>query len=122
MILTLDKLKKAREAGYTDDEISSFSSEQNSKIGEAIKAGYSLDEIADFYTTSPQAQALSEQDQLQSLRQVPEAINRAGGLPVGGEPMVGGPDVLAMEPGQTKTFMEGEPVKIESEKIGRAHV
>jgi len=42
--------------------------------------------------------------------------------PVGGEPMVGGPDILALEPGQTKTFMEdeeGKPVEVRrAEAIG----
>jgi hypothetical protein len=42
-------------------------------------------------------------------------INRGQGLPIGGEPMVGGPDILAQEQGQTKTFMEdeeGKPVEV----------
>jgi hypothetical protein len=56
-----------------------------------------------------------EQERINELKRVPEMINRTGGLPVGGEPMVGGPDVLDMEPGQTKTFMEdeeGKPVEV----------
>ena len=115
MAFTLEKLKKAREAGYSDEEILSVASEQNPKIGNAIKGGYTLDDIAEFYSTGPQAQAIAEQEQITQFKRVPEMINRAGGLPVGGEPMVGGPDVLAMEPGQTKTFMEdeaGKPVEV----------
>ncbi len=108
MSLTLEKLKKAREAGYSDDEIISTASQKYPKIGNAIKSGYSIDEIADFYTTSPRAQGIAEQETISKLKEVPQAINRGEGLPVGGEPMVGGPDILALEPGQTKTFMEDE--------------
>lgn len=121
MSLTLEKLKKAREAGYSDDEIISTASQKYPKIGNAIKSGYSIDEIADFYTTSPRAQSAAEQETISKLKEVPQAINRGEGLPVGGEPMVGGPDILALEPGQTKTFMEGEPVKIESQR-GRGKI
>jgi len=64
----------------------------------------------------------SDQEKIEQLRQVPQAINRGEGLPVGGEPMVGGPDILALEPGQTKTFMEdkeGKPVEVRrAEAIG----
>ena len=64
----------------------------------------------------------SDQEKIEQLRQVPQAINRGGGLPVGEEPMVGGPDILAMEPGQTKTFAEGpkgKPVEVRrAEAIG----
>ena len=66
-------------------------------------------------------QARGEAEQLNRLREVPEMINRTGGLPIGGEPMVGGPDILAQEQGQTKTFMAGEPVKVESES-GRGKI
>ena len=122
MSLTLEKLKKAREAGYSDDEIISTASQKYPKIGNAIKSGYSIDEIADFYTTSPRAQAAAEQETISKLKEVPQAINRGEGLPVGGEPMVGGPDILALEPGQTKTFMEdeeGKPVEVRrAEAIG----
>ena len=66
--------------------------------------------------------ARKEQRMVSELRQVPQAINRGEGLPVGGEPMVGGPDILALEPGQTKTFMEdeeGKPVEVRrAEAIG----
>jgi len=115
MAFTLEKLKKAREAGYSDQEIMSVVSEQNSKIAEAFKSGYSINEVADYYSTGPQAQSIAEQEQVQNLRQIPEAINQGKGLPIGGEPMVGGPDVLAQEKGQTKTFMEdaqGKPVEV----------
>jgi hypothetical protein len=115
MAFTLEKLKKAREAGYSDEEILSVASGQNPKIGDAIKSGYSLDEVADYYSTGPMAQSISEQEQVQNIRQVPEAINQGKGLPVGGEPMVTGPDILAQEKGQTKTFMEdaqGKPVEV----------
>ena len=122
MSLTLEKLKKAREAGYSDDEIISTASQKYPKIGNAIKAGYSIDEIADFYTTSPRAQAAAEQETISKLRQVPQAINVGEGLPVGGEPMVGGPEIMALEPGQTKTFTEGpkgKPVEVRrAEAIG----
>jgi hypothetical protein len=115
MAFTLEKLKRAREAGYSDEEIMSVASEQNPKIGEAFKSGYSLDDVADYYSTGPQAQSIAEQEQVQNLRQIPEAINQGKGLPIGGEPMVGGPDILAQEQGQTKTFMEdaeGKPVEV----------
>ena len=48
MALTLEKLKKAREAGYSDDEILSVASQQNPKIAGAIKSGYTIDDIALF--------------------------------------------------------------------------
>ena len=61
-------------------------------------------------------QARKEQEQLQNLQGIPEAINRTGGLPVGGEPEVkGDEDILAKEVGQTKTFMEGpegKPIEV----------
>lgn len=60
-------------------------------------------------------QARGEAEQINRFREVPEMINRTGGLPIGGEPMVGGPDILAQEQGQTKTFMEdeeGKPVEV----------
>ena len=38
----------------------------------------------------------SDQEKIEQLRQVPQAINRGKGLPVGEEPMVGGPDILAL--------------------------
>jgi hypothetical protein len=116
MALTLEKLKKAREAGYSDEEILSVASQQNPKIAGAVKSGYTIDDIADFYTTSPSAQSISETEQIQNLQRIPEAINRTGGLPVGGEPEVkGDEDILAKEVGQTKTFMEGpegKPVEV----------
>ena len=115
MAFTLEKLKRAREAGYSDEEILSVASEQNAKIGNAIKSGYTLDDVAEFYSTGPMAQGIAEQEEIEKIKKVPEMINVSGGLPVGGEPMVGGPDVLAMEPGQTKTFMEdeeGKPVEV----------
>jgi len=121
MAFTLEKLKKAREAGYSDEEILSVASEQNPKIGDAIKSGYTLNDVAEFYSTGPMAQSIAEQEQVQNLRQIPEAINQGKGLPIGGEPMVGGPDILAQEQGQTKTFMESEPVKVESES-GRGKI
>lgn len=60
---------------------------------------------------------------VEELKQVPRAINLGeGGLPIGEEPMVSGPDILAMEPGQTKTFTdgpEGKPVEVRrAEAIG----
>ena len=115
MAFTLEKLKRAREAGYSDEEILSVASGQNPKIGNAINSGYTLDDVAEFYSTGPMAQGISEQEEIEKIKRVPEMINRGQGLPVGGEPMVGGPDVLAMEPGQTKTFMEdeeGKPVEV----------
>lgn len=116
MALTLEKLKKAREAGYSDEEILSVASQQNPKIAGAVKSGYTIDDIADFYTTSPSATSISEVEQIQNLQRIPEAINRTGGLPVGGEPEVkGDEDILAKEVGQTNTFMEGpegKPVEV----------
>ena len=61
-------------------------------------------------------QALKENADIQNLKGIPEAINRTGGLPVGGEPEVkGDEDILAKEVGQTKTFMEGpegKPIEV----------
>jgi hypothetical protein len=77
--------------------------------------------INDLVFDEEKQQSLQEQSQVQQLRQIPEAINRAGGLPIGGEPMVTGPDILDQEEGQTKTFMAGEPIKVESES-GRGKI
>jgi len=77
--------------------------------------------IDDLVFDEGKQQAFQEQAKINEFKRVPEMINLSGGLPVGGEPMVGGPDILAMEPGQTKTFMEGEPVKVESES-GRGKI
>lgn len=97
MAFTLEKLKRAREAGYSDEEILSVASEQNAKIGNAIKSGYTLDDVAEFYSTGPMAQSISEQEEIEKIKKVPEMINVSGGLPV--------------EAPKTKTFMEGEEGK-----------
>ena len=84
-------------------------------------AGQSVS-IDDLVFDDQQQLAIQDQLKIKELRQVPQAINRGEGLPVGGEPMVGGPDILALEPGQTKTFMEdeeGKPVEVRrAEAIG----
>jgi hypothetical protein len=71
--------------------------------------------IDDLVFDEGRQQTLQEQAKVSELRQVPEMINRGQGLPIGGEPMVGGPDILAQEQRQTKTFMEdeeGKPVEV----------
>jgi hypothetical protein len=84
-------------------------------------AGQSVS-IDDLVFDDQQQLAIQDQLKIKELRQVPQAINRGEGLPVGGDPMVGGPDILALEPGQTKTFMEdeeGKPVEVRrAEAIG----
>ena len=51
MIFTADKLKEARDAGYSDDEIFSFASQSDAKFNDAKSEGYSLDEIASYFST-----------------------------------------------------------------------
>jgi hypothetical protein len=50
MNFTADKLKQARDAGYSDDEIWGFASEQDDRFTQAKDAGYSLDEVSRFFS------------------------------------------------------------------------
>ena len=53
MDFTAQSLTKARDAGYTDDEIWGFLSEQNKGFSGARDAGYSLDETMDYVSKNP---------------------------------------------------------------------
>jgi len=53
MDFTAQSLTKARDAGYTDDEIWGFLSEQNEGFSGARDAGYSLDETMDYVSKNP---------------------------------------------------------------------
>ena len=50
MNFTADKLKQARDAGYSDDEIWGFVSEQDDRFSKAKDAGYSLEEVSGFFS------------------------------------------------------------------------
>lgn len=58
MNLSPATLQKAREAGYSDDEILSHVSTADEKIGNAVKAGYSLDEVATHFDEKARFRAL----------------------------------------------------------------
>ena len=61
MIFTADKLKEARDAGYSDDEIFAFASQSNPKFNDAKSEGYSLDEIASHFSTQPEPSGVLRQ-------------------------------------------------------------
>lgn len=50
-------LTKAREAGYSDDEVISFAAQSDPRIKTAIDSGYSLDEVAAHFDPKPEQEA-----------------------------------------------------------------
>lgn len=50
---TKDQLTKAREAGYSEEEIALHISKGSNEIKNAMEEGYSLDEIADYFAVDP---------------------------------------------------------------------
>ena len=50
---TKDQLTKAREAGYSEEEIALHISKGSDEIKNAMEEGYSLDEIADYFAVDP---------------------------------------------------------------------
>ena len=81
------------------------------QIDQEAATQLSLDREYDLLVSGGNKDYVASKD----IQRIPQQINALGGLPVGGEPMVGGPDILAQEQGQTKTFMEGpdgKPVEV----------
>jgi hypothetical protein len=78
MIFTADKLKEARDAGYSDDEIWSHVSSADNRFNAAKSEGYSLDEVATFLSSQKPADT-SIGDTLQTAAEELEAgVGRAG--------------------------------------------
>ena len=78
MIFTADKLKEARDAGYSDDEIWSHVSSTDNRFNAAKSEGYSLDEVATFLSSQKPADT-SIGDTLQTAAEELEAgVGRAG--------------------------------------------
>ena len=48
MATLLDKIKTAREEGYSDEEISGYMKQSDPRFAEALNEGYSLNEVASF--------------------------------------------------------------------------
>jgi hypothetical protein len=98
MIFTADKLKEARDAGYSDDEIFGFASQSDPKFNDAKSEGYSLDEIASHFTTQQprstmdkagdflQSTAMDLEDAIGVIGRIPEAL--AVQLPAGYQKIV----------------------------------
>ena len=80
MIFTADKLKEARDAGYSDDEIFSFASQSYPKFNDAKSEGYSLDEIASYFSTQqPEPMIDRVNESLESTaRELETGVARAG--------------------------------------------
>jgi hypothetical protein len=49
------QVKKARQAGYSDDEIAQFLSQKDPRISEALKSGYSAQEVMNYLSPPPTA-------------------------------------------------------------------
>ncbi|NBW20006.1 MAG: hypothetical protein EBR82_69755, partial [Caulobacteraceae bacterium] len=60
MTFTSDKLKQARDSGYSDDEIWGFVSQQDNRFNQAREAGYSLDEVSGFFSQQPTEQPITQ--------------------------------------------------------------
>ena len=57
MNFSFDDLSKARDAGYTDEQILNVLSNQEPQVLDAHKSGYSLDQITSVLTKTPIPQA-----------------------------------------------------------------
>ena len=91
MIFTADKLKEARDAGYSDDEIFGFVSQSDPKFNVAKSEGYSLDEIAAHFSSQQakpmvervcdvlQGTAMDLEDAISVIGRIPQAL--ASGIP-----------------------------------------
>lgn len=100
MIFTADKLKEARDAGYSDDEIFGFASQADPKFNDAKSEGYSLDEIASHFSTQQprsttdkvgdflQSTAMDLEDAIGVIGRIPEAL--ATGIPAQYQKLVSG--------------------------------
>lgn len=88
---TKDQLTKAREAGYSEEEIALHISKGSDQIKNAMDEGYSLDEIADYFAVDPIAskeEATNVDDEGPSLSDVGKGlvadIALAEGMKAGG--------------------------------------
>ena len=91
MIFTADKLKEARDAGYSDDEIFGFVSQSEPKFNISKSEGYSLDEIAAHFSSQQpkpmvervgdvlQGTAMDLEDAISVIGRIPQAL--ASGIP-----------------------------------------
>ena len=77
MTFTPEKLKTARDYGYTDDEIWDFLGKDDKRFNTAKENGYSLDETISVFASGPQS------------TQPAEPARRAGGGVVGGAADIG---------------------------------
>jgi hypothetical protein len=86
MNLTADKLKQARDAGYSDDEIWGFVAEQDDRFTQAKDSGYSLDEVSGFFSEQPKAEQTETQVAIEApvgtsfmeeVRQIPQALQQS---------------------------------------------
>jgi hypothetical protein len=89
MNFTADKLKQARDAGYSDDEIWGFVAEQDDRFTQAKDAGYSLEEVSGFFSEQPEAEPAPLEPQapvgtsfMEEIGQIPEALKQAVGQPL----------------------------------------
>ena len=78
MIFTADKLKEARDAGYSDDEIWSHVSSTDNRFNAAKSEGYSLDEVATYFSSQePVGTSIGEE-----ISQIPAALKQSFGQPL----------------------------------------
>jgi uncharacterized protein YeeX (DUF496 family) len=89
MNFTADKLKQARDSGYSDDEIWGFVSEQDDRFSKAKDAGYSLEEVSGFFSEQPAAEPAPVEPQppvgtslFEEITQIPQALKQSIGQPL----------------------------------------
>jgi len=78
MATLLDKIKTAREEGYSDEEITGYMKQSDPRFAEALNEGYSLNEVASFLTTQ-QVQTPQFQYDPMSVGQPTEMDQQSGG-------------------------------------------
>lgn len=62
MAFDTSTLTKARESGYSDDEVISFAAQSDPRIKTALDSGYSIDEVASHFDPKPQKQVQPKED------------------------------------------------------------
>ncbi len=78
MIFTADRLKEARDSGYSDEEIWSYVSSSDDRFNAAKSEGYSLDEVATFFSSQkPVGTSFTEE-----ISQLPAALKQSFGQPL----------------------------------------
>jgi len=93
MIFTEDKLKEARDAGYSDEEIWSHVSSADENFNTAKSEGYSLDEVATYFSSKkPEPREFfSFEDAVSAIGTIPEAL--AVGVPAAYQKLVTGLEI-----------------------------